>query len=105
VVDWLAEHGWQVLARRVRSEAGELDIVAIDPEGMLVAVEVRARSSLRTGGPAASLSPAGVRRRRAALAAYATKAPPHRGLRLDLVAAVPLGDRWRLSRLPGIEVP
>ncbi len=41
----LAAEGWHVLARRVRTPAGELDLVA-EREGLLAFVEVKARASL-----------------------------------------------------------
>lgn len=78
--------------------------MAIDPQEVLVGIEVRARRTLRSGSPAESLDATGVARRRIALAAYAAHAPPHRGLRLDLVAAVQVSaTTWRLSRLAGID--
>lgn len=104
VAEWLVAHGWIVLGRRMRAGEGELDIVAIDPGQVLVGVEVRARRTNRTGDPAGTLDAAAVARRRRALAAYAASAPPHRGLRLDLVAAIQVGPTtWRLSRLQGID--
>ena len=39
---WLAERGWSVLARRVRTPAGEIDIVCAAP-GTIVFVEVKWR--------------------------------------------------------------
>ncbi len=41
----LEAEGWRVLARRVRTAAGELDLVA-EREGLLAFVEVKARPSL-----------------------------------------------------------
>ncbi len=41
----LAREGWQVLARRARTPAGELDLVA-EREGLLAFIEVKARPSL-----------------------------------------------------------
>ncbi|HEX2883085.1 MAG TPA: YraN family protein [Candidatus Limnocylindria bacterium] len=106
---WLTQHGWRVLARRLRSAGGgEVDLVALDPSGCLVAVEVRARSSARTGSAATSVDRRRVARLARTLAAFATSgtAPPHRGLRVDLVTAEPIPDDptggWRLRRLPGI---
>jgi putative endonuclease len=43
-VEALHAEGWQVLGRRVRTPAGELDLIA-EREGMLVFVEVKARPS------------------------------------------------------------
>lgn len=42
----LAGDGWTILAERLRTPAGELDIVA-EKEGLLAFVEVKARASLR----------------------------------------------------------
>ncbi len=41
----LAASGWVVLARRVRTAAGEIDLVA-EQEGLLAFIEVKARPSL-----------------------------------------------------------
>lgn len=41
----LADRGWTVLARRLRTEAGEIDIVAAQPE-LLAIIEVKARRTL-----------------------------------------------------------
>lgn len=105
VAEWLSANGWRILGRRARQGGGELDLVAIDPADVLVGIEVRARRSGRTGEPTESLTRDGVARRRRALAAYAAHAPPHRGLRLDLVSVVPAAGGWRLSRLAGIDAP
>ncbi|MEO8510121.1 MAG: YraN family protein [Chloroflexota bacterium] len=105
VAEWLSAYGWHILGRRARQGGGELDLVAIDPSAMLVGVEVRARRSERSGAPTETLTPEAIARRRHALAAYAAHAPPHRGLRLDLVSVVPAPGGWRLSRLAGIDVP
>ena len=56
VVGWLTDAGWRVIERRARSPTGgEVDIVAIDPERTLVAVEVRARRTRRAGEAALSV--------------------------------------------------
>ena len=60
----MAGDGWTVLARRVRTEAGELDMVA-ERAGLLAFVEVKARPSLAEAAHA--LSP----RQRARLVAAA----------------------------------
>lgn len=50
----LVAEGWTILARRLRTEAGELDLVA-ERDGLLVFVEVKARPTL--SGAAAALGP------------------------------------------------
>jgi putative endonuclease len=87
---------------------GEVDIVALDPDRVLVAVEVRARRGARAGSAVESIDRRRVERMRRTLAALAPSAPPHAGMRLDLVAAEPSGGppgAWRLQRMPGIEAP
>jgi putative endonuclease len=51
----LVADGWVVLARRLRTAAGEVDLVA-ERDGLLALVEVKARPDLATA--AASLGPA-----------------------------------------------
>ena len=107
VAAWLTAAGWRMLARRARSAGGgEVDLVALDPGRVLVAVEVRARRTARAGPAATSVDARRVARLGRTLAALgATCGEPHRGLRIDLVTVEPAAEgvgRWRLSRLPGI---
>ncbi|MBW3612526.1 MAG: YraN family protein [Chloroflexi bacterium] len=104
---WLCAAGWRILARRIRptTGGGEIDLVALDPSGVLVAVEVRARRSRRAGAAAASVDARRVRRLGRALAAIGPMSRwPHAGLRVDLVTVEPtdVPGRWRLTRLPSI---
>lgn len=50
----LERDGWQVLARRLRTEAGEVDIV-VQRDGLLAIVEVKARPALAQAAEALSL--------------------------------------------------
>jgi putative endonuclease len=54
----LTQAGLRLVSRNWRCRAGELDIVAHDPDGSLVFVEVRRRASSAFGGAAASITPA-----------------------------------------------
>lgn len=106
VADWLTAHRWQVLARRYRSVEGEIDLVALDPDGWLVGVEVRLRASRRAGGAAASVSDRHLRRVGASLATFARGMQlDHAGLRLDLVTVEPAKDaqRWHLTRIAAVD--
>lgn len=51
---FLKQRGYRILARNWRSRTGEVDIIARD-EGILVFVEVKARSSDGFGGPEAAV--------------------------------------------------
>ncbi|WP_159718544.1 YraN family protein [Actinomyces marmotae] len=92
--DYLRDSGWRILDRNWRAPAGsglrgELDIIAEDPAGALVIVEVKTRSSLRAGPPAAAVTPPKEARLRRLAIAWAGRrgAPPHR-LRLDVVSVI-----------------
>lgn len=107
VAAWLTASGWRVIEQRVRSPGGgEVDLIALDPADILVAVEVRARRSRRTGTGEESVDARKAARMGRTLAALAAAAGvPHRGLRLDLVTVMPepgTPDRWRLRRVAGL---
>ena len=104
---WLEASGWRLLATRVRSSGGgEVDIVALDPDGVLVGVEVRARRTARSGIGTESVDARRTARTGRTLAAFAAGAHVgHCGLRIDLVSVMPEpgdGARWRLRRIPNI---
>jgi len=102
---WLRTLGWSVLDRRWRGAAGELDLVCIDPGGVLVGVEVKLRRTDRAGSGPESIERRRLGRLRGTLAAFATAtAVAHQGARLDLVTLTPADDgRWRIQRLPAID--
>ncbi|WP_454294385.1 YraN family protein [Salana multivorans] len=62
-VAWAETRGWTVLARNWRGERGELDIVALDGECVVV-LEVKTRSSTSLGGPIAAVTRQKVQRLR-----------------------------------------
>ncbi|OLO45569.1 YraN family protein [Actinomyces oris] len=120
---YLEDIGWQVLERNWRPEhglRGELDIIALEPAHArrepssapvgapgeawpgprLVIVEVKTRSSLRQGPPAAAVDTRKLARLRALAAAWATthETPPHTGMRLDVVSILLRDARPALLR-------
>ena len=103
---WLERSGWRVVGRRCRAAGGgEVDLLALDAQRVLVAVEIRARRTGRTGAPAETVGARHVERIRRTLVASAPAAGRHGGLRVDLVVCEPLVDRpgrWRLTRIPGV---
>ena len=107
VGSWLTETGWRLLGRRVRKPGGgEVDLVALDPDGVLVGIEVRARHTGRAGIGTESIDARRTARTAHTLAAFAAgTAVRHRGLRIDLVSVMPepgADGRWRLRRIPNI---
>ena len=53
---YLEEHGYKVLARNVRTPYGEIDIIA-QKDGLIIFVEVKARTSRSLGPPEISVTP------------------------------------------------
>lgn len=52
---WLERAGWEILDRNWRCRTGEIDLVALDGDDLVV-VEVKTRRSLRLGHPAESVT-------------------------------------------------
>lgn len=107
VAAWLEESGWRLVGRRVRSPGGgEVDVVALDPDGVLVAIEVRARQTARAGVGTESIDGRRAARIGRTLASIAAGSRVgHRGLRIDLVSVMRepgTNAHWRLRRIPNI---
>jgi putative endonuclease len=80
----LIAEGWQVLAERIRTPAGELDLVT-ERDGLLAFVEVKARATLTEA--AFALGPAQRRRLAGAAEAWMAANPGHgaAGVRFDVL--------------------
>lgn len=92
----LARAGWQILARNLRVGGLEIDILARDESGRLVAVEVRARRSLGEASPAEILGRrklAALRRQRGAMGDLA---------RVDLMLVIGQVQTRRLRLVRGV---
>lgn len=61
---WLQRQGWTILARNWRTRSGEIDLIATDPDGVLVVCEVKCRRGRRFGDPLEALTFEKVRRLR-----------------------------------------
>ena len=106
VAAWLASRGWTILARRWRCREGEIDLVMLDPDLALVAVEVKLRRTGRAGDPLESVDRRRIARLRTALGRFRadSRARAVGGLRVDLVAVRPSGDgRWLLTHQRAID--
>ena len=92
----LIADGWRILARRLRTAAGEIDIVA-EKAGLLAVVEVKSRADLASA--AASL---GARQRARLLAAASVVLAEHpewgaAGLRFDVIIVDRAGRIRRIA--------
>lgn len=92
----LIRDGWTVLAERLRTPAGELDIVA-EKEGLLAFVEVKARPSLREA--AFSLTERQQARLMAAAEIWLAANPGHGtgGMRFDVLLVAADGTVKRIT--------
>lgn len=99
---WLMLKGYRVLGRRVRTPFGEIDLVALRGE-VLVIVEVKARPTLAAGLEA--VGPRQQQRLERAASWYAgARGMADRPIRLDVVVTRPwrwpahVRDAWRAQR-------
>ena len=98
---WLRLKGYRILARRLKTHAGEIDLVAAAPFGPVCFVEVKARQAARAA--AESLAPAQQTRIARAASLYLASRPglARRGSRFDIIAVTPRAlpvhhrDAWR----------
>lgn len=89
---YLGARGYVVVARNYRGSRGEIDIVARQAD-RLVFIEVKARSGIGFGGPAAMVDRRKQQRlRRTALEFLELHRPRVCGLRFDVIALVVAGD-------------
>jgi putative endonuclease len=92
--------GYRILGRRVRTKAGEIDLIAKSPSGIICFVEVKAREA---GNAAQTLGPRQQARIARAAALYLAARPgaARKGVRFDIVTVAPrklplhLRDAWR----------
>jgi putative endonuclease len=92
----LSRDGWTVLAQRLRTEAGEIDVVAAKPD-LLAIVEVKARPTLADAAMAL-----GARQRARLLAAAEIALADHpewarAGMRFDLIVVDAAGTVRRIA--------
>ena len=111
---WLAGRGWTILARNVRVGRDELDLLAREPDGPTVAVEVRARSGPTFGSGVESVDAPKVARLYRAVAHLRRVGHPTLGpgplaaqLRVDLLSLrLDRDGTWRVeAHLRGLEPP
>ena len=92
----LSAEGWAVLARRLRTEAGEIDLIA-ERAGLLAFIEVKSRASLAEA--AFSLTPRQRRRLLAAAGIVLAEQPGwgRAGVRFDVIVVDAVGRLRRIS--------
>ncbi|GEN79341.1 YraN family protein [Actinotalea fermentans] len=101
---FLIERGWRVLDRNWRGPSGELDIVALDGD-VLVVVEVKTRTGDGFGHPAEAVTPAKLGRLRRLAGQWLASHEVHpRGVRIDVLAVRAGGSgAARVEHLVGVQ--
>jgi putative endonuclease len=86
---WLRLKGYRILGRRVKTHAGEIDLVAAAPFGPVCFVEVKARADARAAADSVGETQQARIARAARLYLAGRPALVHRGSRFDIVAIAP----------------
>ncbi|MCI0586473.1 MAG: YraN family protein [Planctomycetes bacterium] len=99
----LVSKGWRILGRDLRTRVGEVDLLALDGE-TLVVVEVKTRSGEAFGRPEEAVDGRRLARlRRAAQALALARGLSERPLRIDVVAVRAMRDgRLECEHFPGV---
>lgn len=101
---YLTRRGWTVVARNWRCPSGEIDLIARDPDGFAVLVEVKCRRGLGFGDPLEAITYDKVRRLRRLAAEWLASldhAVPF--VRLDAVGVLTFPDGTsRVTHVRGI---
>ena len=98
----LVEQGWSVVERNWRCREGEVDLVATDPDGVVVLVEVKTRSGYGYGDPLESITWAKAERLGRLLMRYRRERGVAGPMRVDAVGVVRAHDGVRLRHLRGV---
>ena len=103
---WLRQRNWRILARNWRNRFGELDIIALDPEAVLVFVEVKTRRTDRFGSPEQAVGPRKQTHLRRAAVQWLISHDRdpnarHRGTRFDVISLSVKSDLGRSMHSDG----
>lgn len=98
---WLRLKGHRILGRRVKTHAGEIDLITLCPFGPVCFVEVKARGTAQGAAEAVTQAQRTRIARAASLYLASRPALARRGARFDIVtvAGLPrhLRDAWRMD--------
>jgi len=98
---WLRLKGHRILGRRIKTHAGEIDLVTLCPFGPVCFVEVKARASAHDAAEAVGREQRTRIARAASLYLASRPSLARRGARFDIVtvAGIPrhLPDAWRID--------
>lgn len=87
-LEFLLSKGWRIAERNWRSGRGEIDIIAWDPDNILVFVEVKTRSGDGFGGPESAVDAKKQRQLMHAAGRYMESIGYEWELRFDVIAVL-----------------
>ncbi|NEG70174.1 YraN family protein [Bifidobacterium sp. BRDM6] len=100
----LAGDGYEMLDRNWRCRYGELDLVALSADQLLVFVEVKTRRSVRSGLPAEAVTVTKQKHLRMAASEWLLTRkhkPYNTGVRFDVISIVVGDRRVEITHVPG----
>ncbi|MBM6699872.1 YraN family protein [Bifidobacterium pullorum subsp. saeculare] len=101
---WLEHRGHRILSRNWRTRFGELDVVSMSPDGMVVFAEVKTRHGTAQGTPQEAVTKGKQRRLRHAGVEWLldpSNRMPHRGVRFDVIAILVRGGKPAVRHIAG----
>ncbi|MBK4158971.1 YraN family protein [Corynebacterium macginleyi] len=98
---YLRQRGSDIIAANVRYRVGEIDLIAREPDGTIVFVEVKTRSTASFGIAEAVTPHKLSRMRRAAVQWLGGK--PLATVRFDVIALVVKGEGFELEHFTGVD--
>lgn len=94
--DYLSAHGYTILERNWRCKTGELDLVVTDPDGFVLAVEVKTRSTTNYGTGFEAITASKYRRLQRLLLLWGQARGRYIGiLRIDVIEVYPQAVGFR----------
>lgn len=93
--------GWEIMARNWRCTAGEIDVIARDPDGTVVFCEVKTRSGLGYGAPLEAITHRKRQKLRQLTAAWLADHPYQR-IRIDAIGILLGGAEPVVTHVRGI---
>lgn len=97
---FLQRLGYQILIHNYRTLEGEIDLVARDPQGCLIAVEVKTRKSVGYGYPEAAVDHAKQQRLIRTAASLLESHYPQESIRFDVIAIVKTRNTTSIMHFP-----
>ena len=100
--DYLEKIGYKIIERNIHfSRACELDIIALDKNNTLVAVEVKTRTSEICGNPLEAITKSKYKNIKTGLITYLQNNPKYKTYRIDAISIV-LNPKIQIKHLKNI---